>query len=34
VQRFYADNFITLMGAGLAPALRRPAQTATAATTA
>ena len=25
VQRFYADNFIDLMGAGLAPALRRPA---------
>ena len=24
-QRFYADNFIDLMGAGLAPALRRPA---------
>ena len=23
-QRFYADNFIDLMGAGLAPALRRP----------
>ncbi len=25
VQRFYADNFIDLMGHGLAPALRRPA---------
>jgi hypothetical protein len=24
IQRFYADNFIDLMGAGLAPALRRP----------
>jgi hypothetical protein len=24
-QRFYADNFIDLMGAGLAPELRRPA---------
>jgi len=23
-QRFYADNFVDLMGAGLAPALRRP----------
>jgi hypothetical protein len=23
-QRFYADNYIDLMGAGLAPALRRP----------
>ena len=26
VQRFYADNFIDLMGNGLAPELRRPAQ--------
>ncbi len=26
VQRFYADNFIDLMGNGLAPGLRRPAQ--------
>jgi uncharacterized protein len=29
-QRFYADNFIDLMGAGLAPALRQPAQRAAA----
>ncbi len=29
-QRFYADNFIDLMGAGLAPALRPPAQRAAA----
>ncbi len=26
VQRFYADNFIDLMGSGLAPGLRRPVQ--------
>jgi hypothetical protein len=25
-QRFYADNFVDLMGAGLAPALHRPLQ--------
>jgi len=25
IERFYADNFIDLMGAGLAPELRRPA---------
>lgn len=30
VQRFYVDNFIDLMGAGLAPELRRPALTAAA----
>lgn len=29
-QRFYADNFIDLMGAGLAPELRRPVQRAAA----
>jgi predicted TIM-barrel fold metal-dependent hydrolase len=27
-QRFYADNFVDLMGAGLAPELRRPLATA------
>jgi hypothetical protein len=30
-QRFYADNFIDLMGAGLAPDLRQPVQFAVAA---
>ena len=33
VQRFYADNFMDLMGEGLAPALRRPAAPAGAALT-